>query len=208
MSVYRRGDTFDGYVNKMHLQNLYTFGWKGSTEVNFLQKKTFIKVVFAFLDLINPECLPLTCTLCGLYPKWLGFDGVSLALKKDHVKWDTVDTIYSSGQTVSPGPTTLKHQERIFLKSKATRKLMLQFCSANPQPLAIDQFQTLVEMLQQECPPLAIIMSNLRDSEAKRTAPLQLTNFSFPSVWKQLLAVLASATSVFFVFRPAIIPLL
>jgi hypothetical protein len=58
----------------------------------------------------------MTCVLCGPYPKWMGFDGVSLSMSKNNVLWDTVETIHPRDRTVTPlGPEVLKFQKQLLL---------------------------------------------------------------------------------------------
>jgi hypothetical protein len=204
----RKGATFDGFVAQKHMMNKFCFGWEGKTEVAFLQKATFIKVVLAFVSRLAPECKPLVCHVCGPYPKWMGFDGVSLAMSKDNVLWDTVETIHPKDQSVVPlGDTVLKLRDRLFLQTVSTRKLLQRFCSANP-PLTGDEFDTLLQELQEPSLPLATMLIALHEEERRRSHPIPVYNFSFPGFWKEFFLLLSTTTSVSWILRPSVIPLL
>ena len=204
----RKGDSFDGYVALKDTLNRHCYGWHGDTEVAFLQKPTFIKLIFAFVELIAPENLPMTCSICGPYPKWLGFDGVSLAMLKSNVLWDEVETIYPRNQEPEElGKDVLKHADRILLRSVHTRELLHRFCKGNP-PMADEDYNLLLKSLQTECKPLAVLLSSLYERERNRSLPVPLVNFSFPGVWKDFLLLLGSNSSLAWIIRPAIVPLL
>ena len=203
---YRKGNTFDSYVSLKQFMNQYCFGLAGNS---FLQKSTFIKVVLAFIELIDTKSLPLTCILCGPYPKWLSFDGVSLAMHKENVLWDKVDTIFPQhGDPVALGPEVLKQRDRILLQNRATRALLNQFCKAEPQPLTEEEFTTLTNSLQTECSPLAQILEELHSREKHRRGAMKVTMFSFPGPWKDFFKVLSTPTSMTWILRPAIVPML
>ena len=68
------------------------------------------QVVLAFLEIFGTESTPMECALCGPYPKWLGFDGVSVALSKDKVLWDTIDTIHPRDHSTTPPAASAKKQ--------------------------------------------------------------------------------------------------
>jgi hypothetical protein len=150
----------------------------------------------------------MCCALCGPYPKWMGFDGVSLAMNKENVLWDTVETIHPhDGSTTPLESTVLKQTERILLSNTKTRALLASFCTSSPAPLTASDFTVLQLALQQECPSLAIIIEKMHKEEIRRTAPLHVFNYSFINInWKQFILLLSSPTSMVWILRPAIIP--
>lgn len=151
----------------------------------------------------------MCCALCGTYPKWLGFDGVSLALNKDKVLWDTVDTIFpKNGSTEPPILTVKKQKERMLLPVAHTRVLLATFCTAKPNPMNCDEFGELCAALLSECPPLYTMLRELFAEEKRATSPIAVYNFSFAGNWKPFLVLLSSTTSVAWLFRPTIVPLL
>jgi hypothetical protein len=203
---YSKGETFDGFVGQKHLMNKYCFGWTGNTNVAFLQKGTFIKVVMAFVSLLGPECKNLSCHVCGPYPQWMGFDGVSLAMSKSSVLWDTVETIHPKDQYGIPvGADVIKHQYRILLKSRHTRDLLAHFCSATMEE---QKFNLLLEKLDKECSSLAVMLRTLYKEELEYSAPLPLFNYAISGIWRDFFLLLSSATSMTWILRPAVIPLL
>ena len=188
--------------------NKLCYKWEGENNTSFLQKNTFIKVMLSFFNLISPECKPFVCDVCGPYPKWLGFDGVSLAMSKDNVLWDTVETIHPrDGSTTTVGSTVLKQAERLLLPNYRTRKLLAQFCSGKPSLQKVE-FKKLLKSLHKECKPLAALISNLQQEEERRNHPLPLFNFSFPGIWKEFLLLFSTNTSVAWIFKLAVIPTL
>ena len=208
-SFGRKGDTFDGFVQRKHLVNLYCFGYRGPTEFSFLQKATFIKVVFAFARIVAPECLPLSCYLCGPYPKWFCCDGVSLTMRKEEVNWSTIERVHPPDQPfVPPEQGVLKHNERLLLPSVRTRALIIKFAKKQPDPLTEPEWKELKEALGRQCAPLLALLKDLRKDEKSRLHPLPITLYSFPGAWKNFLSVIGSPISMVWVFRPAVVGLL
>lgn len=76
------------------------------------------------MRLLDVASKPLYCVLCGTYPRLLGFDGNSLAMKKSNVRWDTVETIYPKTNATVPLEGVLKFQDRLVLPSVDGRKLL------------------------------------------------------------------------------------
>lgn len=168
-----------------------------------LDQQVFLK----FIPLLATECTPMTCVLCGPYPKWMGFDGVALSMSKDNVLWDTVETIHPrDGSTTPPDPTVLEFQDRLLLPTPATRRLLAQFCNSKPSPLNCQQYSDLVATLQMECTPLSELLQVMYQEEVDRTRPLPVYNYSFPGVWCDFLLLLSSSTSVAWMLRPAAVP--
>jgi hypothetical protein len=151
----------------------------------------------------------MACHLCGTYPKWLGFDGVSLALSKDKVLWDTVETIFPKDGSTEPCGNTLKKQkERMLLSNTNTRQLLSTFCNSKPASLNCNQFSELCKALDEECPSLAALLRVLHQEEVKQTDPIPVYNFSFAGHWKEFFLILSSTTSAAWILRPTIIPLI
>lgn len=147
------------------------------------------------------------CSLCGLYPKWLSFDGVSLALSKDKVRWDTAETIFpKDGSTQVLAEHVIKQKERMLLSDSCTRELLQNFCTAKPTPMNCDEFGALQEALTTQCPPLHTLLQELYDAEKQCTAPLPVYNYSFPGNWKQFLYMVSSTTSAALILRPKVVP--
>lgn len=160
----------------------------------------------AFLKLIDKECLPLMCFLCGFFPPWMLFDGVSLALSKSMVNDATVDKIHTN-LTVEPGADVLKRKERLLVQNQNTRKLLAKFASGKPTPLTRAEFVKLRKSLHKECPSLYTLLEELHTVELARSDN-QIYSYSFPGPWNAFLAILASPTSVVWIIRPKIIPYL
>lgn len=160
----------------------------------------------AYLSRLDDISKPLTCELCGLYPKFLGFDGVSLAMRKKNVDWKHVETIYPKSPETKPlDPAALKQSERMMLSSRDTQKLLLQFCTGVPT-VTENIFNTLVENLSSELPPLELILRQLLREEQVKMQGTPTVFFSFPGIWKELLHVIATPTSATWILRPAILP--
>ena len=169
----------------------------------------YFQVVLAFLKVLSPEYTPMTCHLCGLYPKWLSCDGVSLALSKDKVRWDTAETIFpKDGSMQHPTAQILKQKQRMLLPEADTRELLHTFCTGKPEPLNCDQFTDMQDALAAQCLPLHTLITELYESEKAATAPIPVYNFSFAGNWQQFMLILCSTTSVALIIRPKIVPTL
>ena len=155
--------------------NHLAYGWQGPTEFAFLQKSTFIKAVLAFVPLIAKEDLPMTCSVCGPYPKWLSFDGVSLAMLKDLVL-PTADTIYPLNEPAQPlGNDVLKHSERLLIRPAPVRQQLAHFCKG-ATPIDKAEFCSLVKALQKKCSPLAALLEQLHQQEIFHSSITELPN--------------------------------
>ena len=75
------------------------------------------------MKLLKPEHKPLQCSLCGPYPKWLGFNGVSLGMNKDNINWDSIEKVHSTAE-VPLGATVLKQKDHLLLPEASTRALL------------------------------------------------------------------------------------
>lgn len=160
----------------------------------------------AFLNLLDAASKPFTCQLCGIYPRFLGFDGVSLAMRKKNVDWANVDTIYPrTSQTQPLGPTVLKQQDRLMLSNYKVRQQLHLFCTEGVDET---QFFDLVEDVATELPSLSVILQSLYADEQVRMQGYQVVFFCFPGIWKELLLALASSSSVVRILLPAVLPAL
>lgn len=151
----------------------------------------------------------MICAICGPYPKLLGFDGVSLAMAKDKVNWEEVETVHPKDEQHEEevAPDVLKYVDRVLLCNTHTRDLLRLFCKGDSL-VTTEQFHELVDKLDKECQPLAALLRNLHEKEVQRTLPLPVVRYSFAGSWKDFLALLASDSSLAWIIRPAIVPLL
>lgn len=163
-----------------------------------------------FLKLLPDTARPLCCVLCGDYPKWLSFDGVSLAMNKDKVLWDTVDTVHPRDAVPMLPVNVLKLIDRVLIADHKTRDMLEQFCTARVnkevKPMTEAQFKTMQLRLLTYCPPLYDLLDELLKEEEAKTQPLRVFNYCFAGKWKEFLLLLAAATSTALILRPAIIP--
>jgi len=161
--------------------------------------------VRAYLCLLDEASKPFSCSLCGTFPRFLCFDGVSLAMKKTNVNWETVETIYPKTSDTVPLEGTLPFRDRLIFPSVDGRNLLLQFCSGNPA-LDEDGFTELLNIAQNELPPLHTILVNLMETEKKKMQGKQIGFFCFPGIWKQFFLLIGSSSSVALYLKPAALP--
>jgi hypothetical protein len=136
------------------------------------------KVVQAFLKLMDTASKPVYCVLCGPYPKFLGFDGVSLAMSKSNINWETVETIFlKSATTVPPEQETLKHKHWVLLPKKS-RVLLLQYCTSNPTSLDKLGYDKLVQLISKHLPSLQPVLELLHNIELQKMQKVQLGFFN------------------------------
>ena len=87
-----------------------------------------------------------------------------------------------------------------------TWQLLHTFCTGKPAPLNCDEFQELQDALQDQCPSLCVLLTELHDAEKVATDPLPIYNYSFSGNWHQFLLVLSSTSSVALILQPKVVP--
>ena len=121
---------------------------------------------------------------------------MSLAIQKTKVLSDEIELIHQrNSESQDVGEDVLKQTDRMLIRSATTRKALTQFCNSRPQSLKRDDFDLLLASLQQECPPLAVVLNHLHDDERAKRGSLPIFHYSFAAKWHGFLETLASTAS-------------
>jgi hypothetical protein len=203
--VCSKSISFNGFVDKMNMQ--YELLWPPNKEngvscYRFMHVKQWIQCFLAWTDLlqIGGSQMPFLCTLCGVYPSWLCFDGVSLAIRKQQISWNTIDQIPNIKAPIKPKPIS---NTQALIEDVLIRKLLKLFISTN---CTDSEFQELLQKTEQPYPVLNKLLTSLYNRElAKSGIKQKVYSFGFVGVWKPLLQIWASRDNIQFFLHPYVV---
>lgn len=204
-SMQYESSTWTGF--KSRIDALYSKVYNRQP-IRFVSKTIFIKVITAFIGLLDPNSWQTECSICGKYPSILFWDGTDLGFPKRHIHPNARKLWDSDAPEVShPDYHVVKYKQRILLPKKNYRLLLQGFATGNP-PITEEQFLLLKGYLQTQCPSLFTIIDLLHKEyiSAMKTAPSghssQQRVFCFPGRWKCLFTELGSFNSLMHLIHP------
>lgn len=155
------GISFAGYCKKMNLKYACCFGSVDS----FMSIPTWIQCFFSWALLVEQGTkFHYHCSLCGIYPTWISFDGVSLACPKRHIQWSAVDQIPNVTDPIKELSThSVVKKNQLLLPSKEHR-IQLQNFLTNAITNKVD-FDALVTTLATTTSGINILLQYLYDTK-------------------------------------------
>ena len=199
--ICAKGISFSGFARKMNM--MYELAYGNDTHKDgFVNKKTWIECFMAWTNLLSPTSqLPSSCLLCGVYPAWLCFDGVSLGMPKKNIMWAAADLIPNVGATVKePGPRS----NLPLIADGPTRESLREFAKGNM--LTEEDFLQLLSSLSTHAPVVHTVVNALYESELALTGTRRkIWHYGFAGAWKQTLLVCAASDSLQFFMHPAVV---
>jgi hypothetical protein len=171
------GMSFQGFSAYCHNMYEAQFGCFAK-----LDSRIFAAAFFNFAAKLKAQNLNFRCIKCGLFPKVFGVDGTDVGFPK---KWSNLTDIKSSSFQHSNN-TIVPFQNKIYVKSLATRELLLKLASR--EKMTTFDFENLNEKLQSEHPALFKVVYNLCSKLSEQV--------NIPESWRQVLHFLGSSTSL------------
>lgn len=157
--VTGKGMTFNGYIAKMTYK--YTFCF--ACPLPFMSLPTWISCFYSWIMLVDQGTkFQYHCELCGIYPSWICFDGVSLACLKRHIQWTTVDQVPNESDPIKQDRIKeVPKAKRLMIPKKEDRIALREFITDCITELVA--FQTLVTMLKET--GIDLLLKHLYDTE-------------------------------------------
>ena len=201
--VSGRGTTFGGFVTKINMNYTY-LTWKGSkTPQQFVFLKTWICVWIAFQSLLQLKKNFKHCPLCGVYPKTLCFDGVSLAFAKRYVNWEKVDII-PNPKNPHKQSEAIPRASTYILRATSTKNLLNQFVTN--ELTTAEQWNTLVFEVQTASPALHKLLVGLYNQELAMSGTRhRVFAYSFYGCWNKILQLIAYGESISLIIPPPVV---
>eukprot|EP00794_Sanderia_malayensis_P003982 gene3982-4531_t len=147
------------------------------------------------------------CSKCLNSPAILLMDATSLSFRRELTHWRS---FLQTVEKDSPEniPRYSKFKERIVIKSKSCRTLLLRYCNSSRRKknrLSRDEYDELLDLLQMESPDITTLVKEINDSSVmedhqytkpNKKTPTLSAAFTCPHVWVPFIEALGTSTPV------------
>eukprot|EP00794_Sanderia_malayensis_P001828 gene1828-2053_t len=157
---------------------------------NFVYNK-FKDSWYSYLRLANIDVNKnFECSKCLNSPAILLMDATSLSFRRELTHWRS---FLQTVEKDSPGniPRYSKFKERIMIKSKSCRTLLLRYCNSSRRKknrLSRDEYDELLDLLQMESPDITTLVKEINDSSVMEDHQYTKPNKKTPTLSQPLLA--------------------